>query len=260
MTRRAGADADETRVRLTHAASSEFLDRGFEGSSLRRICAAAGVTTGALYCFFESKEDLFNKVVGPTMELIRSVIDAHYAKERSLMAFERSVRIGEEIPSTQANVNLYDDDLDAIRSMVRIMFEHREVVRLVLASRERPLVATFFGELASLIEGQTVCLLDFWDPRLRTTRAFGPSVVRWSSLQQVNMVLYVFDSATEAGEATELAVQLATAIEASFYTLLDRACREIGIEGSPEQAFMEVRAQWPGGTGLPPIYEDLATT
>lgn len=257
MTRRAGTDADETRARLMHAASSEFLDRGFEGSSLRRICAAAGVTTGALYCFFESKEDLFNKVVGPTMELIRSVIDAHHAKERSLMAFERA---SEEVPSTQANANLYDDDLDAIRSMVRIMFEHREVVRLVLASRERPLVATFFEELASLIEGQTVCLLDFWDPRLRTTRAFGPSVVRWSSLQQVNMVLYVFDSATETDEATELAVQLTTAIEASFYTLLDRACREIGIEGSLEQAFMEVRTQWPGGTGLPPIYEDFATT
>ena len=56
----------ETRTRLLVSARKEFLARGFERASLRRICAGAGVTTGAVYFFFRNKEDLFAQIVADT--------------------------------------------------------------------------------------------------------------------------------------------------------------------------------------------------
>ena len=42
---------------------AEFLDKGFQGASLRQIVKNAGVTTGAFYGYFSSKEALFNALV-----------------------------------------------------------------------------------------------------------------------------------------------------------------------------------------------------
>lgn len=55
----------ETRERIIEAAKQEFLLKGYEKSSLRAICKQAGVTTGALYFLFESKERLFCDIVEP---------------------------------------------------------------------------------------------------------------------------------------------------------------------------------------------------
>ena len=46
-----GEQDQQTRQRLLRCAKAEFLSRGFEHASLRRICGAAGVTTGAVYFF-----------------------------------------------------------------------------------------------------------------------------------------------------------------------------------------------------------------
>ena len=43
----------------------EFLDKGFQGASLRQIVKNAGVTTGAFYGYFSSKEALFASIVEP---------------------------------------------------------------------------------------------------------------------------------------------------------------------------------------------------
>ena len=44
---------------IQRAALDEFLDKGFLGASLRQIVKNAGVTTGAFYGYFSSKEALF---------------------------------------------------------------------------------------------------------------------------------------------------------------------------------------------------------
>ena len=49
-----------TLERIQEAAMTEFLDKGFLGASLRQIVKNAGVTTGAFYGYFSSKEALFS--------------------------------------------------------------------------------------------------------------------------------------------------------------------------------------------------------
>lgn len=45
-----GADR-ETKEKLLASAKAEFMEKGYAKASLRKICANAGVTTGALYFF-----------------------------------------------------------------------------------------------------------------------------------------------------------------------------------------------------------------
>ena len=49
------------------SARREFLEKGFEKASLKRICENANVTTGALYKRYSGKEELFAAVVADTV-------------------------------------------------------------------------------------------------------------------------------------------------------------------------------------------------
>src|SRR6266481_2604060 len=56
-------DSERTRERLLQAASREIYRSGFQSASLDTILAIAGVTKGALYYHFKSKEELGYAVV-----------------------------------------------------------------------------------------------------------------------------------------------------------------------------------------------------
>ncbi|MGI5157409.1 TetR family transcriptional regulator [Microbispora sp. CA-102843] len=58
MGRIAGVTAAETRERLLRAAVDVFARRGYDGTRVADIAAAAGVSNGALYAHFGSKAEL----------------------------------------------------------------------------------------------------------------------------------------------------------------------------------------------------------
>jgi AcrR family transcriptional regulator len=58
MGRVAGVTPADTRERLLRAAADVFAERGFDGTRVADIAAAAGVSNGALYAHFGSKAEL----------------------------------------------------------------------------------------------------------------------------------------------------------------------------------------------------------
>jgi AcrR family transcriptional regulator len=58
MGRVAGVTSAETRARLLRAAADVFAARGYDGTRVADIAAAAGVSNGALYAHFGSKAEL----------------------------------------------------------------------------------------------------------------------------------------------------------------------------------------------------------
>jgi AcrR family transcriptional regulator len=58
----------ETRTRLLSAAQAEFSAHGFDGASLNRIIAEAGISKGAMYYYFADKADLFATVCRAAFE------------------------------------------------------------------------------------------------------------------------------------------------------------------------------------------------
>lgn len=65
----------EKRERILEAAAKEFAAKGFDGASLNRILAEAGISKGAAYYYFDDKVDLFaTTILYYSQELLADVM------------------------------------------------------------------------------------------------------------------------------------------------------------------------------------------
>ena len=66
---------------IVRAAMEVFAEKGFAAARLDEVAARAGVSKGALYLYFETKEDIFRAVVGqvvaPNLAQVKAMAAAH---------------------------------------------------------------------------------------------------------------------------------------------------------------------------------------
>jgi AcrR family transcriptional regulator len=55
---------------ILEAGKKEFLEKGYQGASMRNIAARLGVTTGALYRYYADKESIFDALVREPAETL----------------------------------------------------------------------------------------------------------------------------------------------------------------------------------------------
>ena len=120
----------KTRQHLIEAATEEFLAQGFEKASLRKICEKAGVTTGALYFFFENKEDLFCQIVEPVLDQIE--------------------RLGKELVDTERNDISLGPDMD--KKLMEMLWRNRREIKLLLEKSDGTRYADFKSKVFSQME------------------------------------------------------------------------------------------------------------
>lgn len=60
---------EPVRQRLVSEATRLFAEQGFEGTSVQEIVTAAGVTKGAMYHYFDSKDDLLHEIYGRVLRM-----------------------------------------------------------------------------------------------------------------------------------------------------------------------------------------------
>ena len=58
--------------KIMECAKTEFLEKGFEGASMRKVAENAGYTTGMLYGRFADKGELFKAIVKASAEKLYS--------------------------------------------------------------------------------------------------------------------------------------------------------------------------------------------
>lgn len=58
-------DKMDTRERIRYYAKKEFLEHGYEDTTMRNIARKVGITAGALYKHFKTKEEIFASIVEP---------------------------------------------------------------------------------------------------------------------------------------------------------------------------------------------------
>jgi len=89
---RKGPRSEEKRTEILRRAAAVFRTKGFHGAGMREIAGAVGMTPGALYYYFESKDDLLHgcqtltlrrliqsagRVSGTPEQRFRALIQAH---------------------------------------------------------------------------------------------------------------------------------------------------------------------------------------
>ena len=115
--------SNATLEKIHKAAMAEFLDKGFQGASLRQIVKNAGVTTGAFYGYFSSKEALFASIVEP-----------HAA---ALMGRSMEAQTSfSELPEQEQPEHMGLESSQCVHWMVDYICDHREPVKLLLTRSE----------------------------------------------------------------------------------------------------------------------------
>lgn len=119
-----------TKKLLLKAGREEFLEKGYEKASLRAICKRAGVTTGAVYFFFDSKEELFCQIVAPFLE--------------------RLEKLGKELAEAELEDISLGTDMD--KKFMEFLWHNQREVQLLLEKSEGTRYANFKDEIFFQLE------------------------------------------------------------------------------------------------------------
>jgi TetR/AcrR family transcriptional regulator, transcriptional repressor for nem operon len=79
-----------TRQRILQAAGRRFKEDGIDGAGVAAVMSDAGLTNGAFYAHFASKEDLVANVLADQLRAQRQSFDAQPPDRQGLEAFIRS--------------------------------------------------------------------------------------------------------------------------------------------------------------------------
>ncbi|OEV03201.1 TetR/AcrR family transcriptional regulator [Streptomyces oceani] len=122
----AGANDQPVPGRLLAAATRLFAERGYDRTSVQDIVEAAGVTKGALYHYFGSKDDLLHEIYARLLRLqqdrLDALVDAPTPVEQRLREAAADVVV--------TTIDNLDDAMIFFRSMHQLSPEKRKQVRL----------------------------------------------------------------------------------------------------------------------------------
>ena len=77
-------DKSLSHAKVRQAIKEEFLEKGFEGASIRSIGAKAGMTSAGLYRHFDDKEAMFSAMVDPLIDSIKKWVERHKNRKYGL--------------------------------------------------------------------------------------------------------------------------------------------------------------------------------
>lgn len=83
----------DQRALILAAAAEEFAREGFEEASINRIIAAAGLSKGGLYYYFDDKEDLYAAVMDDVMDRAFAVV-ADLPRPTDAASYWATLRVG----------------------------------------------------------------------------------------------------------------------------------------------------------------------
>ena len=66
---------------ILQAATQEFLEKGYQGASMRSIAQRAGVTAGNIYRYFDNKAQLLDAILLPVWEKLSDLIERFGAED-----------------------------------------------------------------------------------------------------------------------------------------------------------------------------------
>ena len=122
---------------IHRAAKAEFLEKGYRDASLRNIVKSVGMTTGAFYGYYKSKEELFEAIVGEHYEYILS----RFIKAQQEFA---------ELPAVQQPEVMSDISGLCMYDMLHYAYEHLEECKLILCCSEGTRFAGLIDEMVEI--------------------------------------------------------------------------------------------------------------
>lgn len=136
-----------TREKILEAGKQEFLSNGFLAASLRNIVKEAGVTTGAFYGYFSSKEALFAALVEPHAAAVMGRFMEAQSDFAGLPDAEQPQHVGRE-------------SSDCMLWMVDYIYQHFDAVKLLICHAQGTAYEHFIHNMVEIEVEATYRYLD----------------------------------------------------------------------------------------------------
>ena len=137
------SDSNVTRERILTTARTTFSELGYASTTNKHLAAAADVTTGAIYHYFESKLDLYRAVYDTSQALVYDRFEAAVDGAASFVSgLEVVLDLAHEMNNTDPSLARF---LGAVRIDARRNPELRQIFRTGYVRRE-----SFFESLVDL--------------------------------------------------------------------------------------------------------------
>lgn len=134
--------------KLISVAKQEFLFHGYAKASVNVICEKAGVTTGALFRRFKSKEDLFLAIVMPTVNFMCDLFKAHH----QILMKERTVEY------------ILNGSADGQRRFIEYIYANFDLFTLIFVSSTSEMMENFMDMFAEVEVASMVVMVKQYNP------------------------------------------------------------------------------------------------
>lgn len=138
----------ETKAKLIASAKKEFMEKGYMQASLRCICKNAGVTTGALYFFFQDKEDLFAAIVEAPLKSLYNIMSIHYRDEMTQL--QQGITLNKN----------FSEDLEVARQVIHYLYLYHDEFVLLLKRSQGSRFENSFEHFVTITEEHYRVILD----------------------------------------------------------------------------------------------------
>lgn len=182
---------NETKEKLLISAKKEFLEKGYMKSSLRSICHEVGVTTGALYFFFEDKEDLFASLVDRPLHMLFEMISKYYN-----MGLE-----SKEVMTKSLNGN-YEEDLMVSKIVISFLYQYYDEFILLIQKSQGSKYENCFDKFIALAERHYRLLADEFS-KAKGLDKVDDHIIHWISHMQMESVIHTLVHVKSEARAVE---------------------------------------------------------
>ena len=170
-------DYEKTHQMILESALKTFKEIGFRNASIRNICRDAGVTNGAFYAHFESKDDLFAALVSEKL----SVFNETY-QEMS----EINIRSVDDI------IRMFDMSYSSIETLIHYVYSERDVFTLILKSSDGTSYEHFISDLINEECKNTMIFLESAKKFMKRPENISERIIRMGASMVINSMLDAF--------------------------------------------------------------------
>ncbi len=177
-------DYDKTHERILQSAMKNFSESGFRDASIRNICRDAGVTNGAFYAHFKSKDELFSAL---TKECLDQFHEAY-------QGFSDVT-----IESVEDVVNVFKMSFTSSEMLIHYIYAHKDVFMLILKNGGGSSCENFVNDLIMEESRSTMKFLESCRKYMKRPENISERIARIGSALVINTVFEAFVS----GESEE---------------------------------------------------------
>ncbi len=161
-------DYDKTHAGIMESATRRFMETGFTGASVRQICKDAGVTNGAFYAHFESKEELFGELVGPALEGLDELRGSETSQYMEIQSPEDVLE--------SLNLAFVTDE-----AVIHYIYEHKDAFLLLLKASGGTSFENYPSRIVEEEKQGTIAFFELCKPFVRRPENMSESVAAQAS-------------------------------------------------------------------------------